>query len=316
MPGTHTHLPVADRRSPSLFNRGRRFLNNYWLVPVFVLYLQFLAALMSLHDGQAVDLAEKNRAFFTGIPLFVEILGTDFPYGVIGHGKELLHAMGGDEQLVTPLEVAAAVERRKHEILLVLQASREEHHTEQGGVLTVDPNTKISLAPIPSSNGRFLTELMGLTPAELGERLQGARMRTLISAISGDTQTLDRILGLLANTEIPQDAKDLTLDSYLFSLRTTSEARYVLLPLEFKAALGRLPAWRYAGIYHFHNEFDSPPSDADMEASFHARQFVFCLTRDGFLLYDIAKGDVTVSHHPVDPEGHEPGPDAQHIHRI
>jgi hypothetical protein len=306
MPEPHArqagHPLQLERRSRSAFNRCRRFLNNYWLVPVVVIYLQLLAAMMSVHGTGETGFMARNQAFLEGIPLSFRILAHDFPYAVVGHAKELRYHLGDGAEALPPMAVADAVQAERRAIYGALTASIKVRDTEVGGVVMLGPAGQVEFRPVPSSNGAFVRELEGLDPDAALERLKDPANRPLLTALAGGRGTADRIIGLMRDPQVADDAKGRAFGSFLYALEVTSEARYMLLPMELKAFLGHQPEWRYLGMYHFHNELDSPPSDADVAASSDVRQLVITLAPDGFDLYDLYQGRATVSHHPVSDE--------------
>ncbi|MFQ5509161.1 MAG: hypothetical protein ACE5FN_07475 [Leptospirillia bacterium] len=295
----HHHPHFVDRRSRHVANRLRRFINNYWLVPVVVVYLQLLTALMGLQGGPNASIIERNQSFFEGIPLATSIISHDFPFALIGHGKALIHHINGDATLLTPAEVAAGIAPQQQAIYARLWQSRLERDTEVGGILNLNADDGIQLAEIPSSNGRFVRAIRGMTPEAALAYLQSPDNQKLVSALSGNFSLLDRVVRVSTDKTLPEQARHATLDSFIHTLSVTSEARYMLYPNEFKAVLGRLEAWRYLGTFHFHNELRTAPSDADYQASYDQRQFVFCITENGFDLHDILDGVATVHHFEV-----------------
>jgi hypothetical protein len=305
----HASIPrPRERRSRSVFNRCRRFLNNYWLVPVVVVYLQLLAAMMSVHGTGETGLLARNRSFLQGIPLSVRILSYDFPHAVVGHAKELLYHLGDGATAVPPMVVADGLRAERQDVYQALWASRSRHDTEVGGVVTVDGDGHVVLHPVPSSNGAFVRQLKELSRPEAEARLRDPANRPLVDALAGGMGTVQRILKVVDDPKVPVNVRERAFSSFLYSLEVTSESRFMLLPMAFKADLGRLPGWHYLGLYHFHNELDSPPSDADVASSDQVRQFVITLAPDGFDLYDIYQRRVTVSHHAVGPDAPGPGP--------
>lgn len=286
--------PYVDRRSKSRFNRTRRFFNNYWLVPVVVMYLQLLAAAMDLSGGEGI--VQQNERFLSGIPMAAKLVSHDFPYAALGHAKEIYHAVQAPAE-DTGL-VMFHVERDKERIYRDLLASRDLLHTEVGGVVAVgDGHARLN--PITSANGAFIESLEGLAPEALARRLDQPSARHMVAMLHGNTDMLDRVLALQTKTRIVASARYAALDALVASLRTVSEARYMVEPLAFKAQLGHMPEWRFAGVYHFHNELETPPSDMDVEASYAARQYVFCLTAAGFDLYEIDKGELYARRYTV-----------------
>jgi len=303
MPEPQLHHPIPfERRSRSAFNRCRRFLNNYWLVPVVVIYLQLLAAMMSVHGTGETGFLARNQAFLEGIPLSMRILAHDFPYAVVGHGKELAYHLADGAEALPPMAVADAVRTRRRAIHAALLASISQRDTEVGGVVMLGPDGQVEFRPVPSSNGAFVRALNGLGPDAAAELLRDPANRPLVTALAGGMGTVDRILRLQQDPQVAPEARERAFSSFLYALQVTSEARYMLLPMELKAFLGHQAEWRYLGMYHFHNELESPPSDADLAASDDVRQLVITLAPDGFDLYDLYRGRATVSHHPVTPD--------------
>jgi hypothetical protein len=297
-----------DRRSAHPFNRLRRFLNNYWLVPVVVIYLQLLTALLNVHGTGEHGLLARNRLFFQGIPLTFEILAYDFPYAVIGHGKELTYHWGGAGLAMAPAEVSDDVHPMDAEIYRAILASQARHDTEVGGIVMLAPDGRIVLHPVPSSNGDLVRTLKALTPEAAIAELRKPVNRPIVNALAASVGPIDRISKLLDDPKVVPAQRERAFSALLYSIEVVSESRYVLLPMVFKATLGRLPEWRLVGMYHFHNEVDVPPSLADVAASADMRQLVFVLEPDGFNLYDLYQGHATVTHHEATPE--LPGPGA------
>ncbi|MDH5526382.1 MAG: hypothetical protein OEY97_03630 [Nitrospirota bacterium] len=287
--------PFVDRRSKSRLNRYRRFFNNYWLVPVVVIYLQLLAAAMDLSGGQGI--IQQNQRFISGIPVAAKLVTHDFPYTALGHAKEIYHAVQGTRG--DSEQVMFHVERTKEQIYRDLVASRGLRHTEVGGVVAVGGDGA-RLHAIRSANAAFIESLEGLPPEALARALERPESRQMVVTLQGNTQMMDRVLGLRENRNVAEYARDAALDALLASLRTVSEARYMVEPLAFKSELGHMPEWGFAGVFHFHNELATPPSEMDVEASFAARQFVFCLTREGFDLYEIDQGRIFARQYQVD----------------
>ena len=295
-------IPVpTERRAQTPINKIRRFLNDFWLVPVLVLYLQLLAALMTATGGDQAGLMDKNRTFFSGVPLVAAIIRNDFPFALIGHSKEMLHTFGGAATTLTPEEVALRVESKKRDIYRSLWQSRDWIDTELGGIISVQPGRELALYPIPSSNGKFVRSLKALPPEAALKRLTDPANRELVTILAGSQSLYRRVALILADTRYTEEVKQRTFASIMGALEVASEARYVVLPIEFKANLGHMDGWRYVGVYHFHNELESPPSQADIMSSYDVRQLVFCLAKDGFDLYDIEDGLIITTHFEVTP---------------
>jgi hypothetical protein len=285
----------------------RRFLNDYWLVPVLVIYLQLMAALMGSDSGQD-GLMDQNKTFFSGVPLAARIVTHDFPYAIIGHSKEMWHRFAAGSGLSSE-EVASNIALQKTDIYNALWASRKNRKTEIGGVLSIRTGGAIALQPVPSSNGVFLGKINGMEPLDAINTLIAPENAEMLSALAGNPSVLRRVARIITSDTFDDTVKQSTLDSVLYALEVASEARYVVLPVDFKEHLGHMETWHYAGVYHFHNELNSPPSGMDMESSFGVRQFVFCLAKDGFDLYDIEAGHTRMTHFEVLPEAWQTQPE-------
>jgi hypothetical protein len=308
MAGPDPQSLQPDRRSAHPLNRLRRFLNNYWLVPVVVIYLQLLAALLNVQGTGEHGLLARNRMFFQGIPLTFEILAHDFPYAVIGHGKELAYHWGGAGLSLPPVQVAEGVRPMREQIYAAILASQARRDTEIGGIVMLGPDGRIVLHPVPSSNGELVRTLKALPPAAALAELRKPGNRPIVRALAASVGPIDRITALLDDEKVVPAERERVFSAFLYSLEVVSESRYVLLPMVFKATLGRMPEWHLVGMYHFHNEVDVPPSLADVAASQDMRQLVFVLAPDGFNLYDLYQGNATVTHHDATPD--LPGPGA------
>ncbi len=296
-------IPVLqERRAQTAGNKIRRFINDFWLVPVLVIYLQLLAALMTASGDEQVGLIDKNRTFFSGVPLVAAIVGHDFPFTLIGHSKEMLHTFGGAATTLTPEEVAHRIKSKKRAIYLSLWQSRDRRDTEIGGTVSLQPGRELALYPIPSSNGNFIRTLKALPPEAALEMLTDPANRELVNILAGNQALYQRVAHILADSRFSEEVKQRTFASVIGALEVASEARYVVLPIDFKANLGHMDGWRYVGVYHFHNELASPPSQADIMSSYDVRQLIFCLTKDGFDLYDIEDGLIITTHFEVIPE--------------
>jgi len=288
-------LPVAvERRKKSWSNYLRRFFNDFWLVPLVVIYLQLMAALMGA-DGRSGTLAEQNRTFFSGIPLVTAIVTHDFPYTILGHGKQMLHRFASSN-LTAPEAVANAIVEQRHQIYADMIASQAEQRSEIGGVVSTQPNGGLTLYPIESSNVRFLNTLTGISPTETMAVLNAPEHADMLDALASNPGTLQRVTRIVTSDRFSDSVKRDAVDSVLFALEVASEARYVVLPVDFKSTLGHMGSWSYAGVYHYHNELNSPPSDVDMASSYEIRQFIFCLAVDGFDLYDVYQGRSRMTH--------------------
>jgi len=316
MPRSHPiFLPVPDRRSQSAFNRLRRFFNDYWLVPVVVVYLQLLAALMGAPDHSGDALATRNRMFISGVPLVYRMVTTDFPYAIIGHGKEVLHAVEAESDILSSEALSGRITPHAREIYLAIWHSRDELETEYGGVVRQTSAGDVALYPIPSSNGAFVRAIKKLPRDDAMARLTDIESRAMVDTLTGNALPLDRVAQVIADPLIDPTLREAAFNGILYTLEITSRSRYLVRPVAFKASLGHMPGWRYTGVFHFHNQLDSPPSPTDVAASAQTRQLVFCLARDGFDLYDIRYGRITQTHYQVLPEAWITQPEWHPLHR-
>src|SRR4030067_879719 len=87
--GSFFEFNFVDRRKRTFSNRIRRSINSYWLVPVFVLYLELFTVLIPPVDSPLKNITERNLYFFKGPAVMYNIASTDFPYALIGHFKEI-----------------------------------------------------------------------------------------------------------------------------------------------------------------------------------------------------------------------------------
>ncbi len=293
---TPRHL---DRRARGPLNRARRFLNDFWLVPVVVLYFQLLAAMVGAQAGDNHPLSDINRRILAGVPALGHIVTDDFPYTLIGHSKEVLHILGGLEQRISPDDLAARLIGNQSELYRTLWTSRSEKTTEWGGIVTLNEQHTPELHLIPSSNGRFIGQLERLPWQQGMDWISAAENAELVNILAMSGINLTQVADLLARDDVDEPTKVKLYRSISHTLRTISEARYLLQPDHFKSYLGHSDTWRYVGMFHFHNRLEAPPSEADVEASYRVRQLIFALARDGFDLYDISNGVTTATHFTV-----------------
>ena len=291
--------PHLDRRSKSGWNRVRRFLNDYWLVPVVILYLQLLAAVVGAQGGTPHALTDVNRRVIAGVPALGRIITNDFPFTLIGHSKEMLHTLAGITQRISPQAFAARLRPVQEELYRSLWNSRSTTNSELGGVVSLSPQGQPVLSLIPSSNGRLMQQLAESNWQQGLAWLGSDENRELVNILTQSGFNLARVVEILSQGELAQAGKETLYEAALHTLEVTSQARYLLQPEHFKSYLGHMNTWRYVGLFHYHNQVATPPSEADVEASYRVRQFVLTLSPDGFDLHDISDGVATVTHFSV-----------------
>ncbi|MBI4716106.1 MAG: hypothetical protein HY760_09275, partial [Nitrospirae bacterium] len=102
---------------------------------------------------------------------------------------------------------------------------------------------------------------------------------------------VERLRDVLASPRIGEGKKRRLTEQFIATYDLYSESRYLLSPLALKSFLGsRVLEGEYVGIFHFHNDAE-PPSEPDVKASGRDRQIVVSLTDEGFILYDLVRGD-------------------------
>ncbi len=156
---TATFPGGVDRRNPRRFNRMRRFLNDYWLIPFLICVLQLSTQVIYSADPPAERFYKGNRTFFQGIPVAYRIATHEFPYTLLGHLQEIVDH--GSYQLdlrqvphpdVQKAFSSPGIQKSVYDRLV---ASRQHHKSELGGLLTVSylsSGPEIHLHEIPSLN--------------------------------------------------------------------------------------------------------------------------------------------------------------------
>lgn len=298
-----------ERRSPGAWNRVRRFINSYWLVPLLVLLLQLSTQLFYQTEPPLERLYKGNLAFFRGAPIFYEIATADFPYTLIGHFLEMIDysLYEGDFHQISrkTLEVASRSPGAREEIYRRLIDSRSHRQSELGGVLTLSYShgPAIRLHEIPSLNEIYsgrLHEAMGSTPRFLA--LIGSKEgREVFEKVGVEKRMIEEMSSLLKNDRLSRRVGDGMIRNFVEMYDTLSDSHYLLSPLQFKEALGEIPfTERYVGLYHFHNGMEEPPSEIDVGQSLRRRQIVMTFSPDGWELYDIVKGEIKKTNIEVD----------------
>jgi hypothetical protein len=290
-----------DRRKKTPFNRFRRLFNSYWLVPLFTAYLELFALFLPPGDVGLNHLLERNRSFFNGITVLYHLSSYDFPYTLVGHGKEIVirNAYDLNVRQVPFSKVAEAAKDRTTAtgIYLRLIGSRSHKNTELGGVVTLSDGPEgpwIHFYEVGSLNGAFSENLRRAGQGTVLEFLAWSRdkeHREFIQRVGISESLLKHLDSVLSSPKIRESQKKKLIDGFIDTFDLYSESRYILSPDDFKSYLGSHTfEGRYVGVFHFHNGLMEPPSEADVAGSFNDRQIVLTLTDQGFLLYDVVKG--------------------------
>ncbi len=296
---TLTFFPEDDRRSRSGFNRFRRFLNNYWLIPLIFCYLQLATQVFYPADSPLDRISKGNRAFFNGVPIAYKIITYDFPFALLGHLYEL--GVQGTYKTnffqVPHKDIKAALGTPDVQTTFYnrLVSSRNHHDSEIGGLLSIsyEGNTpKLYLHEIPSLNEVFLTRLReaSASPKDFIELINSKSSKDLFHGVGILPEWVASTTKLIKTSHITEKSRQNTILNFIEMYEALSESRYILSPYQFKAGIGKIPfAQRFVGIFHFHNGLNEPPSPTDIQQSLRNRQIVFTFSESGWTLYDVEK---------------------------
>lgn len=292
-------FPGDDRRSASGFNRFRRFLNDYWLIPVIICYLQLGTQIIYTTDSPLQRLEKGNRAFFQGIPIAYEIATHDFPFTLLGHFYELgiqgAYRSGIFQVPHEDIKAALALPEVQKDFYDRLVASRDYHDSEIGGLLSVSyplGKPRLNIYPIASLNELYLVRLRDSmeTPESLINFLEADFSEEILDGVGIRRAWVESTTSLIQSDRISEPLRRTTMQNFLEMYESLSESRYILSPYQFKAGLGRIPLdERFVGIFHFHNGLSEPPSAVDIQQSQRNRQLVFTFSESGWTLYDVNK---------------------------
>src|SRR3990172_6632831 len=260
---SYFEFKFVDRRKRTFSKRVRRSINSFWLVPVFVLYLELFTVLIPPVDSPLKNITERNLNFFKGPVVMYSIVSTDFPYAMIGHFKEIAivkkYFLGIDQVPTADIAIALTNQSDVQHIYSRIIASKAFFNTEVGGIATISyekDNPRLRLYEIPSVNKAF------------SDRLKSA-----------------------SESSVSNHIKDKLINDFIRTYDLNSQLKYVLSPAVFKSFLGSTNIeGEYIGLFHFHNDYMEPPSDIDMANSYSDRQIIFTLSDDGIILYDAVKG--------------------------
>lgn len=298
-----------DRRSPARRNRLRRFLNDYWLVPMMIFYLQLSTQFFFPSDPPLERLYKGNRAFLQGIPIAYQIATYEFPYTLIGH----LYEMGGFALYRSNLyQVSHDDLRRAFDAPEVRQAiydrliaSRADHRTEAGGILSLsyeNGRPAVHFHEVPSLNKEYSNRLHSASGSfpEFVALLTHSDLE-IFEKVGIDRSSVQNTLALIKNEKLPENIRRTLVENFVEMYDALSESRYLLSPYQYKEAIAKIGLGeRLIGLYHFHNGMEEPPSSVDVEQSIRKRQIVLTLSQEGWILYDVVREQVRPIHLKVD----------------
>lgn len=295
----------VDRRKRTRTNKARRLLNNYWLIPVFVLYLELFAIILPPVESPLENLKRRNLYFFRGPVVLYNLISTDFPNTLTGHFKEILlvkkYTFNIDQ--VSPADILRALKDKESvtKIYGRVIESRGYHNTEIGGVVTLvyeSEGPQIHLHEITSLNKAFSEKLHELEEVSVEDFLYFIQQREsmeLISKVGIDEHLRDNLIKILSSGKIDEDQKKSLVKGFIRAYDIHSESKFILSPYTFKSFLGSADLeGKYIGLFHFHNNYMEPPSEVDIENSYTDRQFVITLGDKGIVIYDLIKGRETI----------------------
>lgn len=291
-----------ERRSRTFPNRLRRKLNDYWLIPLLICYLQLSTQFIYPAEPPLERLYKGNRTFVQGIPIFYKIATHKFPYTLMGHFYEIAdhHLYRFDLNQVSHRDLRVALESPEigQEIYDRLAASRRHRQSELGGILTLSyrqGNPSIRLYEITSLNEIYLGRLRekGDSVSQFIAFLDDKEAQEVFEKVGVQQKWRSDLVSALKSERLSGPIKQSLIDNFIDTFEALSESRYLLSPYQFKEALGKIPfGERVVGLYHFHNGFNEPPSSIDIEQSLRKRQIVMTLNQKGWTLYDVAKEDL------------------------
>ncbi len=291
----------VDRRKRTIRNRLRRGINSYWLVPVFVLYLEFFTVLIPPVDSPINNLIQRNLYFLKGPAVIYNLVSIDFPYVLIGHFKEIAvvkkYFLGIDQVPSADISLALTDSRKVHELYRRIIESQAYYNTEIGGIATIsyeEGGPKLHLYEIASVNKTFSDKLKTASGSSVGEvltLLQEKENMEILEKVEIDKDLITGLVDDLSSSKISESSKKHLIQAFIRTYDAHSQLKYVLSPFDFKSLLGSARTeGKYIGIFHFHNEYMEPPSDIDVANSYNDRQIVFTLSDRGIALYDVIKG--------------------------
>ncbi len=298
-------LNFIDRRKRTIRNKVRRGINNYWLVPVFVLYLELLTALIPPVDSPLRNITERNLYFLKGPVVIFNLVSTDFPYTLIGHFKEISivkkYLLGIGQVPSADIAVALTYKDDVRNIYNRIVSSQAYLDTEIGGIATISydrDSPRLRLYEIPSVNKLLSDRLKAASVSSVSEfvaLLQEKESREILNKVEVDSEVSARLIDILSADSVNSNVKDKLIRDFIRTYDAHSKLKYVLSPLVFKSFLGSADIeGEYIGLFHFHNDYMEPPSDIDVANSYSDRQIIFTLADEGIILYDVIKGSENI----------------------
>ena len=288
-----------ERRSPSFWNRLRRKLNDYWLIPLLICYLQLSTQFIYSAEPPLERLYKGNQTFLQGIPIFYKIATHRFPYTLMGHFYEIAdHGLYRFDLNQVPhhdLETAFESSEISRAVYEHLTASRRHHQSELGGILTLSypqGNPSIHLHEIPSLNEVYLKQLRERRDSvpRFIDFLLDNENQEVFEKVGVQQKWRENLAAALKRDRMSDSVKQTLINNFIETYEALSESRYLLSPYQFKEALGKVPMGeRFVGLYHFHNGLNEPPSAIDIEQSLRKRQIVMTLSERGWAFYDVDK---------------------------
>ncbi|MFQ5543264.1 MAG: hypothetical protein ACE5FY_02790 [Nitrospiria bacterium] len=307
------YLNNRDRRSQTRLNRFRRFLNDYWLIPVLLCYLQLATQAVFPADQPLDRLAKGNQAFFQGIPIAYQIATNEFPFTLLGHFYEMgQYGLYKTDFLQVPhedLKTALQSPQSQKDIYNRLLSSRKNHTSEVGGLLTIsyqEDGPHLHIHEITSLNAEFLSMLRSKTetPHEFVNLVEDHENREVFKGVGIRDEWIKDIVSIVKNEGISENIREKLTENFIAMYEDLSESRYLLTPFQFKNELGKIPfEERFVGLFHFHNGLNEPPSTIDLQQSMRKRQIVMTFSQKGWTLYDLFKKDVSSIEFMIDKEG-------------
>lgn len=285
-------VETVDRRKSTGRNRMRRFLNNYWLIPLFVIYFQLYYAIFAIADP-VKELVEANLTFAKGISVVKNLLVEDFPFTFKGHLQEVAYMINykAGKQQIPQEELARLIELKKDEIYKMIISSQSVTYSEVGGMIFIK-NGNLSIMPVTGRNANLSKALHQKSSDVEGflSLISDKENLRIFRKIDINNNLIEKTRAGLGSTLMPKNVKHRIIRNFINLYDSMSEYNYILMPLEFKRFIGRHSNFGgYVGFFHIHNGLYEEPSEVDINRSYEERQIIFTLTNNGFLTYDVTK---------------------------
>lgn len=292
-------LPERDRRSRRSLNRFRRFINDYWILPLLFCYLQLATQVVYPADAPLQRIAKGYNSFIDGIPIAYNIATQDFPYTLIGHLYEIgLYGFYKSDLLqVSHDDIRAALSSPdiQKQIYRRMIASRDHHESEIGGIVTISYSIEgvaLHFHELTSLNEQFLLKLRENKnlPSKFVDLISLKENQEIFDSVGIETRWREDIRSLIQHQGVTENNRRLAMENFVEMFEALSESRYLLSPYQLKQGLGKIPFnQRIVGLFHFHNGLNEPPSPVDIQQSMRKRQIVLTFSEAGFTVYDLAK---------------------------